>query len=269
MEDLITTTEAAKIAGVGVSSIKRWADSGRVRTVRTPGGHRRVVKADLLRTLEEQLAGAKRGASSSPAEVWADELLRRDYHALLARLMEARGRFGSWYAVLDTVGQGVRVVGERWAAGAITIAEEHVASENLRRALSSVYLSFPSSVLDPHALLVCVEGETHTLGLSMLQVVLREAGWGSLWLGGGMSPEAWHDLLSRPHIRMVALSASAAMQDAAFLDRFVEEVGAACAREGVTLVLGGSGAWPEAPAFGHRFGNFTSFHRFALEQLRV
>ena len=44
MKDYLTTTSAARMAGVGVSSIKRWADDGKLRTVRTPGGHRRLIR---------------------------------------------------------------------------------------------------------------------------------------------------------------------------------------------------------------------------------
>ncbi len=53
---LLTTTEAAKLLGVGTSSVKRWADEGRLPVVRTPGGHRRFRPEDVA-----ALVGAEAG----------------------------------------------------------------------------------------------------------------------------------------------------------------------------------------------------------------
>ena len=39
--------QAAEILGVGVDTLRRWADEGRVATARTPGGHRTVKGPDL------------------------------------------------------------------------------------------------------------------------------------------------------------------------------------------------------------------------------
>lgn len=48
MTELLTTREAAERLGVGPTSIKRWADAGLLRAVRTLGGHRRYALADIL-----------------------------------------------------------------------------------------------------------------------------------------------------------------------------------------------------------------------------
>lgn len=39
--------EAAQLLGVSVDTIRRWADNGRLGTVRTSGNHRMIVGADL------------------------------------------------------------------------------------------------------------------------------------------------------------------------------------------------------------------------------
>jgi molybdopterin-binding protein len=41
--------EAARLLGVSVDTVRRWADAGRLRTRRTEGGHRLVRGADLAR----------------------------------------------------------------------------------------------------------------------------------------------------------------------------------------------------------------------------
>jgi excisionase family DNA binding protein len=43
----LTLGEAAKYLGVAQSTIRRWADEGRVRAFYTPGRHRRFRLADL------------------------------------------------------------------------------------------------------------------------------------------------------------------------------------------------------------------------------
>ena len=48
--------EAAALLGVSVDTLRRWADTGRVPTARTEGGHRVVEGADLARLAEESPA---------------------------------------------------------------------------------------------------------------------------------------------------------------------------------------------------------------------
>jgi len=41
--------EAAEIIGVSASTVRRWADMGKLRVARTDGGHRRFVRSDVER----------------------------------------------------------------------------------------------------------------------------------------------------------------------------------------------------------------------------
>lgn len=44
---LITTREAAEIAGVSIGTIQLWADDGKLTCSRTVGGHRRLNAAEV------------------------------------------------------------------------------------------------------------------------------------------------------------------------------------------------------------------------------
>ena len=50
----ISLRQAAEILGVHPATVRNWADKGDLATRRTPGGHRRFRKADLLQYAESQ-----------------------------------------------------------------------------------------------------------------------------------------------------------------------------------------------------------------------
>jgi excisionase family DNA binding protein len=47
----LSRREVARLFGVSLSTVTRWARTGLIRSVRTPGGHYRYPAADLARTL--------------------------------------------------------------------------------------------------------------------------------------------------------------------------------------------------------------------------
>jgi molybdopterin-binding protein len=68
---LLTPRAAAERLGVGYSTLKRWVQSGHVRTTRTEGGHHRVAEAEIDRLLARQPVAAGR----RPARMDDDESL--------------------------------------------------------------------------------------------------------------------------------------------------------------------------------------------------
>jgi excisionase family DNA binding protein len=54
--EFITTSQASKLCGVGRTTIAKWVDAGRIQAYLTPGGHRKINKADLISFMEEQHA---------------------------------------------------------------------------------------------------------------------------------------------------------------------------------------------------------------------
>lgn len=265
MDTLLTTAEAARIAGVGVTSIKRWADEERIRVIRTPGGHRRVVKADLIEFIRKTSNGVSAPGiedEGGTAVRWSGIILSDDVLSLQGTLLQARSRLGSWHAVTDEIGQGLREIGRRWERGETTALEEHVGTERLVRALATLADGIPRSGQERVCLLTCVPGDPHTLGLSLLQLCLREAGWAALWVGQATPVTDLLSMAGSGQIQMVALTASAASLDPDPLARFLDLLGPVCERTGVRLVLGGAGAWPESPRFGHRFSSMAEFHEY-------
>ncbi len=57
-ETWITLGAASSLMGVSESTVRRWADSGEVRSYRTSGGHRRVLREDLRHLVAAQAHGS-------------------------------------------------------------------------------------------------------------------------------------------------------------------------------------------------------------------
>ena len=258
--ELLSTREVARLAGVGPTAVKRWTDAGLLACVRTAGGHRRFARSEVQRFL-----GAHSAASDSTGrEPWVGALLEADDpHALEALLLSERARAGAWHRVAATAGRALTEVGRLWSTGAVTISEEHEASERLARALHRITDGLPLAPRAPRALLACAEGDDHTLGLSLTELVLREAGWASVWAGRRTPFAELGPAVARTRARLLAVSASAGSSDAAALRGQAAELGRIARVQGAALALGGSGAWPDRPRHGARFTEFEAFQRWA------
>ena len=258
-EELLTTTEAARLLGVGPSTVKRWADDGLLACVRTAGGHRRFV-SDEIERFRQQGYGSEVG---DEVERWMDLLFSEDADPFQvnAALMQARGDRGSWWEVCESLTPVLERIGERWARGELAIAEEHVATERLARGLAFVTQSVGVGPRSPSCVLVTAEGDDHTLGLSLVEVCAREAGWSSLWLGRATPLTEVLDAVERRRAKLVAMSASSFSSNAEELRRQERVLGGFLAPLGVPLLLGGNGAWPEEPTHGERVTSFRYLAR--------
>ncbi len=261
MGELLTTIEACRLAGVGPTAIKRWADGGRLQCVRTAGGHRRFRRSELQALIREM---APQPTAPGEWDEWIESLLDQEGPFLVeALLLRERAKQGSWTRVAARVGALLTEVGDRWARGSLTVAEEHHASDRLRRALARVAESMPASPGAPACLVAAAEGDPHTGGLALTELTLREAGWRVIWGGAPMPVEDLVAAIRSWQPRMVALSASVASKPSTLLAE-AARVAEACRAHGAVLALGGRGHWPAIPAdVGRRFEDFESFAAFA------
>ena len=95
---------ASRLVGVGPDTLRRWADSGRVQSYQTPGGHRRFLRSSLeamVNAPRRQRYGIERLPGST--QTMAGELHRRvqrspaatqPWHARLTA--EQRDEFRRW-----------------------------------------------------------------------------------------------------------------------------------------------------------------------------
>ena len=258
--------DAADRAGVTVSTLKRWADAGRISCVKTRGGHRRFRGSDVDQLVEQM--SALGGETRTRDERWLGLLLQDDVHPLMAELFAGRARLGAWYRVGEEVARALRLLGRRWAQGRLAILDEHLASERLHRALAQIVAGFTLVPEAPACFLTTPPGEEHTLGLSIAELCLCESGWRGLWGGGALPAEHLAGRLAGLPVAMVAAAASPSSVPPRRLRRWTTEVAAACARKGIPLVLGGGGAWPAGIGGVVQVASFAQFHELLLGAAR-
>jgi methanogenic corrinoid protein MtbC1 len=105
--------------------------------------------------------------------------------------------------------QAMTLVGERWESGRWSVADEHLATQTLLRALERVRPERgPEQRVGPLAVLAAVAGERHAVGLVLLDQLLQEAGWIVANLGADVPASDLGRFVERNEARVVALTAS-------------------------------------------------------------
>jgi methanogenic corrinoid protein MtbC1 len=112
---------------------------------------------------------------------------------------------------LEVIAPALTEVGERWAAGELTVAHEHHAvaiSQGILGALASRIRVPPSS--GRLAVVACTPGELHALGAQMVADFLEGEGWEVLALGAATPAPDLAALVDDERPDLVALSTAVA-----------------------------------------------------------
>lgn len=254
----MSTKQAAALLQVSVSTVMRWADEGILPANRTAGGHRRFARADVERARARSL-GLR---PDRPPDPWLSLFMEEaDPVRLQGALLSWRATFGSWWMVAEKLGGIITRIGEEWRTGRCSIVDEHMMTERLERAIAVCVASVPLPSVPPRCLLATAEGDDHTLGLALVELCLREAGWAGEWAGTNTPNRDLVGHIEARPVAMVCLSASRWSGNGDDLGRQYRRVAAACRKAETDLVLGGMGAWPDKPAYGTRIHGLEDFHR--------
>jgi DNA-binding transcriptional MerR regulator len=149
---------------------------------------------------------------------------------------------------LETVTEGVVLaamgeIGERWAAGDVSVAQEHFASSLLRGRLLGLGRGWGIGG-GPLAVLACLPGELHDLGLICFGLSLRQRGWRIAYLGPDTPLETLSDAAVRLDPRVVVV----ASQDSESAVGAAQPLAALAER--VAVAIGGRAAWSLDPPDG-------------------
>jgi methanogenic corrinoid protein MtbC1 len=189
-----------KRTGVPPDTIRKWEQRyGVLRPARTPGGQRRYSEVDVARVewlkarLEEgyrigeaaALLGSGEAVALSPENLRAaivEASLESDVVALARLVDQALALPSLEESFMEVLAPALGEMGERWQAGELTVAQEHLATGTIRAALQTLVADARASVRGV-AVVACAPGEHHEIGLLMLAVLLRGDGWQVAYLG--------------------------------------------------------------------------------------
>lgn len=226
--------ELSRRTGIAPELLRAWERRyGLLRPARSAGGFRLYSKADerrieLMRShLRQGLAAAEAAQraieETDPGPDAAPELRAAELDDVARRLRSALDSFdeaGS-QAALDrllaafTVETALRDVvmpyladlGDRWAAGDTTVAQEHFASNVIRGRMLGLAQGWDGGD-GPRALLACAPGELHDLGLIAFGLALRRRGWRITFLGPDTPAETLVEAARRLEPALVVVSAT-------------------------------------------------------------
>jgi MerR family transcriptional regulator, light-induced transcriptional regulator len=198
--------ELSKRSGISPELLRAWERRYRLlRPTRSPGGLRLYSPADLerVRLMRRHLAGGLAAAEAAALVLGAEtsedaSRAAASPEAVRAQLAGALDAFDEpqAQAILDrllavttvdtllaeVVLPYLRELGERWKRGDASVAQEHFASGVLRGRLLGLARGWGLG-LGPAAVLACLPGEQHDLGLIAFGLALRARSWRIIYLG--------------------------------------------------------------------------------------
>jgi MerR family transcriptional regulator, light-induced transcriptional regulator len=228
--EVLRIGELSKRAGVSPELLRAWERRyGLLRPARSAGGLRLYSPADVERValmqrhLAEGMAAAEAAALAVRDAVDEDAArtalrpaaIRDELAAALDVFDEPRAQ-----AILDrllalatvetllaeVVVPYLQDLGERWKRGEASVAQEHFASGVLRGRLLGLARGWGLG-LGPVALLACLPGEQHDLGLIAFGLALRSQGWRIVYLGPDSPIDTVADVSHQLEPSLVVLNA--------------------------------------------------------------
>ncbi|HEX5938406.1 MAG TPA: B12-binding domain-containing protein [Actinomycetota bacterium] len=204
-EGYLRIGELARRTGTSPELLRAWEQRyGLLRPSRSDGGFRLYSDQDETRVLRAKaLIAQGLSASEAARQALAPSAPGRDADGVLVEgltieLGDALDRFDEDGAnrafdrllaafSLETVMQQVllpylHLLGDRWASGEISVAQEHFASSLIRGRLLGLARGWGTGHA-PTLLLACPPGEEHDLGLIMFGIAAWRRGWRVTYLG--------------------------------------------------------------------------------------
>jgi MerR family transcriptional regulator, light-induced transcriptional regulator len=272
--------ELARRTGTSPELLRAWERRyGLLRPARSQGGFRLYTAADEVRIRRMRDHLARGVAAAEAARLAADAAAAGQdttisqpgipppptttppspppLQAAARELTEALDRFQEEqaHAVLDRLLAAYRIetvlrdllipylheLGERWARGEVSVAQEHFAANLLRGRLLGLARGWGQGH-GPAAVLACPPGEQHDLGLLAFGITLQRRGWRIIYLGPDTPIATIQQAIGRITPGLVVLTGTVTQPFAEH-----DEAIADLARQ-ATVALGGAGATAELAA---------------------
>ncbi len=252
----LSTFEAAQALGISISTVKRWVDTKVLPAHKTPGGHRKLLQAEVLALARQ--GDLPRGDLSRLAMASSNEGspdLKRLRSSLLAAILEGDGNVArsvvqrayqdgvSIESLADQIISPVMAdVGHGWETQEIDVWHEHRATQICAQALFEMKtkLENRAECNRPVAIGAAPEGDPYLLPSLLAQMVLLDAGWQAINLGPNTPFASLLKAVRETKPRLIWLSVSYISDATCFLREY-REFFRALEPTGVAVAVGGHG----------------------------
>lgn len=249
----LSTPQAAEALGVSVSTVKRWVDDGVLPAHRTAGGHRKLLRAEVLALarqgqlpqgdaaalrLPQGLGGGDLGAVAASLR---DALRAGETKAVGAVVRRAYASGVSVEALADgVIAPTLAEVGHEWEAGRLDVWQEHRGTQLCAAALYQLKdrLDLRAERNRPVAVGGAPEGDPYLLATLLAELVLLDSGWEAINLGPNTPLSSLARTLGELKPGLLWLSVSYLTDSADFVRAYTELYRLA-ERQGVAVAVGG------------------------------
>ncbi len=231
MKNFLSTKEVAALLNITETTVKRWAEAGKIPCSKTIGGHRKFAFNEILKFAEDnsfsitgiippplstkQIKNLEYGVYTKNYHLIADifkvEALQGDKAGLENLLLYLYRNHIPFTTIIDeVVHPALSRIGELWQEKLIDIDQEHLASTAVKEALiklSSVLFHKPNH--NVNALCACVEGELHDIGITAISYALEIEGITVTNLGIDTPFQSLKNFIKKNKPQLVCLSATA------------------------------------------------------------
>lgn len=264
----ISLTQAAELLGVHYMTAYRYVRTGRLPAHKV-GQEWQVDPAAveaLLHDADSDVASGGRGRRRDRTVGLVDRLTRSDEAGAWAIIEDAvNGGMDVDAVYLDLLAPALEQVGDRWAIGEVTIAQEHQASALVLRLIGRLGPRFARRGRKRGTLIVgAPAGDVHGLPSALLSDLMRGRSFTVIDLGADVPAASWVSTCAESSgLQGVGICASTPGND----DEIREALTAIRSMTGVPIVLGGEGTTDEAHALGLGASAFSDSFEAAVELL--
>lgn len=257
MELTISSKKAAEFLKVNESTIKRWADGGKLNCSKTSGGHRKFKITDIL-ILSKQLNNETTGLLlTDKNENVKLKILNRDFELLCKELESlilngnSKLTFDFLYSLYilgysleeifdEIIGKTMVKIGIEWRRGKLSIENEHIATNTL---ISSLH-NFEKEIIKKEfngrtAVCAGFENEYHELGLFCVKINLISEGWKVIYPGINLPLKSMMKLTKKMKPDIICISGSLNSDKKIFNDQLAK-LKKVSDKMGIKIITGGT-----------------------------
>lgn len=249
-QEFYSPAEVSQALGVSVTTVKRWVDAGVLSAHKTAGGHRKILRADVLRVVHEgnfprldlsRLNGATSLDKGNAEKPWQSLFGALQAGDIVRTRSVIHGAYAAGMAIEElgdaVIAPAMAQVGFEWEHGRIDVMHEHRSTLLCTAVLHELKPALESTAEKdlPLAAGGNLEGDHSQLASLLVQMVLLDAGWEAVNLGPHTPLTSFRLALRELEPRMMWLSANYLPDSPTFFEEFhgffkeAEEAGVAVA----------------------------------------